>query len=150
MFILKIIFYFQYFIYEAVFNGFMISQLNLIVFLVFFLKQVYFNKVNGKNVNFNKQLNLLRQIKYSLFSGSNRTLYLLQILSTTVTAMAEVSPQLPTAMFCLVATVSGCLSLLLPETDGAVLPDTAEQSEEVRLVPPCRVCHCSDRQRQGE
>ena len=63
-------------------------------------------------------------------------------MSTTVTTMAEVSPQLPTLMFALVAVISASVSLFLPETDGAALPDTVEESEEVELVGVREVCQC--------
>ena len=60
--------------------------------------------------------------------------------------MAELWPQLPTVMFCLVALVSGSISLLLPETHGSAMPDTVEQSEEVKLVRPGKVCQWSTKQ----
>ena len=66
----------------------------------------------------------------------------LQIVSTTVTTMAEVSPQLPTLLFALVAVISASVSLFLPETHGAALPDTVEESEEVELVGVREVCKC--------
>ena len=87
---------------------------------------------------------------------------LLQILSTTITILAEISPVIPVALFAGFSLVSlthsipvpyfhkstfvfqnrskhslqfpqtsGLLSLFLPETHGAPLPDTPEQSEEV-------------------
>ena len=56
--------------------------------------------------------------------------------------MAEVSPQLPTLMFALVAVISASVSLFLPETDGAALPDTVEESEEVELVGVRKICQC--------
>ena len=74
----------------------------------------------------------------------------MQILSTTVTAMAEVSPQLPAIIFCLVAMVSGSISLLLPETHGAAMPDTAEESEKVRLVLPGKICQSSVKEGRSE
>ena len=66
-------------------------------------------------------------------------------MSTTVTTMAEVSPQLPTVMFALVAVISASLSLALPETEGAGLPDTAEESEEVELLGVREICQCRHR-----
>ena len=65
------------------------------------------------------------------------------MISTTVAVMAEISPQLPTIIFCLLAMVSSLISLLLPETHGSAMPDTAEQSEEVKLVRPGKVCQWS-------
>ena len=59
-----------------------------------------------------------------------------------MTALSEVSPQLPTWMFALVGMVSGCLSLFLPETHGAALPDTVQQSEQVPLLKLSQICHC--------
>ena len=64
------------------------------------------------------------------------------MLSTTVTAMAEFSPQLPTLLFAVVAVISAALSLHLPETEGAALPDTVEESEEVALVGLGELCQC--------
>ena len=91
-------------------------------------------------------------------------------MSTTVSAMAAISPLLPTGLFTGVAVVSGLMSLVishlfshyqhchchkiitchchwhwqvLPETHGASLPDTAEQSEEVELVSGAELCSCT-------
>ena len=68
------------------------------------------------------------------------------MISTTVAVMAEISPQLPTIIFCLLAMVSSLISLLLPETHGSAMPDTVEQSEEVKLVRPGKVCQWSTKQ----
>ena len=83
-------------------------------------------------------------------------------MSTTVSAMAAISPLLPTGLFTGVAVVSGLMSLVtshltsynrvikcpchwqvLPETHGASLPDTAEQSERVELVSGAELCSCT-------
>ena len=69
------------------------------------------------------------------------------MLSTTVTAMAEFSPHLPTLLFALVAVISAAISLHLPETEGAALPDTVEESEEVGLVGVGEVWQCRPRHR---
>ena len=59
---------------------------------------------------------------------------LFQILATTLGVLAEISPLIPTAMFASCALVSGVLSLFLPETHGAQLPDSPEESEKISLV----------------
>merc|ERR1719369_2030670 len=56
------------------------------------------------------------------------------ILSTTVGILADISPLIPTAMFASCALVSATISLFLPETHGATLPDTPEESEKVEMV----------------
>ena len=54
-----------------------------------------------------------------------------QILSTTISLLADISPLLPTAMFAFFALTSAVLSLFLPETHGQPLPETSEESEQV-------------------
>lgn len=62
------------------------------------------------------------------------------ILATTVGSMAAVSPLLPTALFTFFALLSGSLSLVIPETHGASLPDTADESEKVKLLHVSKIC----------
>ena len=64
--------------------------------------------------------------------------------------MAEVSPQLPTLLFAVVAVISAAISLFLPETEGVGLPDTLEESEQVGLVGVREVCQCRPHLRAGE
>jgi len=56
------------------------------------------------------------------------------ILATTLGVLAEISPLIPTAMFATCALISGALSLFLPETHGASLPDSPEESENISLL----------------
>jgi len=58
------------------------------------------------------------------------------VLATTVGALADISPRIPIAMFAAVALTSAFLSLMLPETQGKPLPDTAEESENEKLLNP--------------
>ena len=60
--------------------------------------------------------------------------------------MAAVSPLIPTGLFTFFALMSGTVSLFLPETHGSHLPDTAEQSEQVKLLPLSKVCTCRHKQ----
>jgi len=56
------------------------------------------------------------------------------ILSTTLGVLAEISPLIPTAMFASFALISATISLFLPETHGAALPDSPEESEKVPML----------------
>ena len=77
--------------------------------------------------------------------GFNKSLYryfysLFQILATTLGVLAEISPNIPTAMFATCALISGVLSLLLPETHGEPLPDSPEESETIQLITVSKLC----------
>lgn len=56
------------------------------------------------------------------------------ILATTLGILAEISPLIPTAMFASSALISASISLFLPETHGAPLPDSPEESEKVPML----------------
>jgi len=56
------------------------------------------------------------------------------MLATTLGILAEISPLIPTAMFASCALISATISLFLPETHGAPLPDSPEESEKVPLL----------------
>jgi len=56
------------------------------------------------------------------------------ILSTTLGVLAEISPLIPTAMFASFALICATISLFLPETHGAALPDSPEESEKVPML----------------
>merc|ERR1711915_389561 len=61
------------------------------------------------------------------------------ILSTTLSTLAAISPLIPTAMLAFFSLISAFLSLFLPETQGAPLPDTVEESEKVGMLPLKRI-----------
>jgi len=65
------------------------------------------------------------------------------ILATTVSSMAEVSTLLPIGLFTTFAMLSAIISLFLPETHGCAMPDTVDQSEQVKLRKVSQLCQCS-------
>ena len=56
------------------------------------------------------------------------------ILATTMGVLAEISPLIPTALFASFGLISATISLFLPETHGAKLPDTPNESEKIALL----------------
>jgi len=72
------------------------------------------------------------------------------ILATTISILAEISPLIPTIMFASCALVSASISLFLPETHGATLPDTPEESEMVPMLKPSNVFQFKIKQVDGQ
>jgi len=58
-------------------------------------------------------------------------------LSTTVAALAEVNPAIPTLIFTTMALLSAAMSAILPETKDRPMPATIDDVEKVSMKPPC-------------
>lgn len=56
------------------------------------------------------------------------------ILGVTMGVLADISPVIPTALFAGTSLISAFISLFLPETKGKPMPDTPEESENIKLV----------------
>merc|ERR1719310_2567845 len=56
-------------------------------------------------------------------------------LSTTVAALADIHPAIPTLIFTVMAILSGFLTLFLPETRGRKMPETLDDVENVAMCP---------------
>merc|ERR1712241_295072 len=57
-------------------------------------------------------------------------------LSTTVAALADIHPVIPTLIFTVMAITSGFLTLFLPETRGKKMPESFEDVERVQIKMP--------------
>jgi len=57
-------------------------------------------------------------------------------LSTTVAALADIHPAIPTLIFTVMAITSGFLTLFLPETKGKKMPESFEDIEKVKMKLP--------------
>merc|ERR1711971_734659 len=57
-------------------------------------------------------------------------------LSTTVAALADIHPAIPTLIFTVMAITSGFLTLFLPETKGRKMPESFEDIEKVTVKLP--------------
>merc|ERR1712024_372384 len=57
-------------------------------------------------------------------------------LSTTVAALADIHPVIPTLIFTVMAITSGFLTLFLPETKGKKMPESFEDIEKVTMKLP--------------
>merc|ERR1712117_900179 len=57
-------------------------------------------------------------------------------LSTTVAALADIHPAIPTLIFTVMAITSGFLTLFLPETRGKKMPETFDDIEKVEFKAP--------------
>merc|ERR1719278_919166 len=59
-------------------------------------------------------------------------------MSTTVAALADIHPVIPTLIFTVMAITSGFLTLFLPETKGRKMPESFEDIEKVTVKLPWR------------
>jgi len=57
-------------------------------------------------------------------------------LSTTVAALADIHPAIPTLIFTVMAIFSGFMTLFLPETRGRKMPESFEDIEKVEIKMP--------------
>merc|ERR1719189_1448730 len=57
-------------------------------------------------------------------------------LSTTVAALADIHPAIPTLIFTVMAITSGFLTLFLPETRGRKMPESFDDVERVQIKMP--------------
>merc|ERR1712241_1083337 len=57
-------------------------------------------------------------------------------LSTTVAALADIHPAIPTLIFTVMAITSGFLTLFLPETRGIKMPESFDDVERVQIKMP--------------
>jgi len=57
-------------------------------------------------------------------------------MSTTVAALADIHPAIPTLIFTTMAIVSGLLTFFLPETRGKKMPETFDDIEKVEFKAP--------------
>ena len=56
-------------------------------------------------------------------------------LSTTVAALADIHPAIPTLIFTVMAILSGFMTLFLPETRGRKMPESFEDIEKyVKII----------------
>ena len=56
-------------------------------------------------------------------------------LSTTVAALADIHPAIPTLIFSTMAIISGGLTVMLPETKDRKMPETLDDVEQAALCP---------------
>merc|ERR1719323_978553 len=56
-------------------------------------------------------------------------------LSTTVAALADVHPAIPTIVFAVMSLTSAALTIMLPETKDRKMPDSIEDVERNKLCP---------------
>lgn len=58
-------------------------------------------------------------------------------LSTTVAALADIHPAIPTIIFATMAIISGSITWFVPETRGRKMPETIDDVERLALKCPC-------------
>ena len=56
------------------------------------------------------------------------------VLSTSVAALADINPAIPTVIFAAMAIISGGLTFFLPETMGRKMPETIDDVERLVLI----------------